>query len=537
MSAKRLQTISRKEQDMLNKSCLLEFLIDDANNMPGASKVLMADRFMISLLKAVKLKKAGRSMPLQLENDAARGELEALSRALSERGVFLDMAILDIMTYVTSEGYQFSTLSNILFGKMEHSAQLIAKNRNMPVVTAPLYLELLLLEPTPAIARCVEGKKPEPPKGSMPVPQPSQGEKAPASMSEKKERLDKLLSGLDKPAAEGEKSEAATVGDAEPAPEERGVDRLTALVNTTQEIQTLLLDRVYGQDQAVNSFVSGYFQSQLMKEARAENKKPQATFLFAGPPGVGKTFLAETVAAALKLPFKRFDMSEYSSANDVIEFCGADKNYKTPKVGNVTGFVAENPRCVLLFDEIEKAHLSIIHLFLQILDAGRLRDNYENEEISFTDAVIILTTNAGRSLYEDPTLTNLASLPKKKVIKALASDLNPTTKEPLFPAAICSRFASGNVVMFNHLESNNLYKIAKRELDSNAKGFERTMEVRVSIDDHVPSAIMFAEGGKADARTVKGRADASTTRNFTSFSVCFPRARPTRGSRICRRST
>lgn len=84
-------------------------------------------------------------------------------------------------------------------------------------------------------------------------------------------------------------------------------------------------------------------------------------------------------------------MSEYSNEQATFEFCGTDKSYKSPRPGNVTGFVEENPKCVLLFDEIEKAHINVIHLFLQMLDAGCVRDNYSNEEVSFSDAVIILT--------------------------------------------------------------------------------------------------------------------------------------------------
>ena len=151
---------------------------------------------------------------------------------------------------------------------------------------------------------------------------------------------------------------------------------------------------------------------------------------------------------------------------------------------------------------------SIIHLFLQLLDAGRVKDNYYNEEVSFTDAVIILTTNVGKNLYEDPSIVSLSAVPRKKILKALATDIDPMTRAPLFPAAICSRFASGNVVMFNHLEANNLYTIAKRELANNAASLEAATGIKITIDDKVPSAIMFSEGGKADARTVKGRANA-----------------------------
>ena len=152
-----------------------------------------------------------------------------------------------------------------------------------------------------------------------------------------------------------------------------GARRLAAVMDDVKEIRGKLLGEVYGQDAAVNSFIAGYFKAAMEAEFKEERKKPKATFLFAGPPGVGKTFLAETAADALGLPFARFDMSEYADKEANIEFCGSDKVYKNGKAGNVTSFVEKNPKCVLLFDEIEKAHLVVIHLFLQLLDAGRLR--------------------------------------------------------------------------------------------------------------------------------------------------------------------
>ena len=284
-----------------------------------------------------------------------------------------------------------------------------------------------------------------------------------------------------------------------------GARRLAAVMDDVKEIRGKLLGEVYGQDAAVNSFIAGYFKAAMEAEFKEERKKPKATFLFAGPPGVGKTFLAETAADALGLPFARFDMSEYADKEANIEFCGSDKVYKNGKAGNVTSFVEKNPKCVLLFDEIEKAHLVAIHLFLQILDAGRLRDNYTDREVSFRDAIIIFTTNAGKNLY-DETTAPLSTLSRKKILKALSADINPLNDKPLFPAAICSRFASGNVVMFDHLGAFNLFRIARREILNNAIEFERGTDIKVEVDESVISSVIFAEGGQADARAVKGRA-------------------------------
>lgn len=281
---------------------------------------------------------------------------------------------------------------------------------------------------------------------------------------------------------------------------------LNQLVDSTKDIQNHLSSVVFGQDNAISTFVSGYYQSKIRATTDENRRKPYATFLFAGPPGVGKTFLAENIAQTLGLPFQRFDMSEYCEKEANLEFCGSDKVYKNGKKGNFTSFVMDHPKSVVLFDEIEKAHSVIINLFLQMLDAGVIRDNYTDEEISLKDVLMIFTTNAGKQLYEDAESGDFSTISRKVIIKALQDDINPQTDAPYFPAAICSRFASGNVVMFNHITPHNLLTIAKREIESSASKFQRESEMNIEIDDSVYAAILFAEGGMADARTIKSRA-------------------------------
>lgn len=284
-------------------------------------------------------------------------------------------------------------------------------------------------------------------------------------------------------------------------------EEISKLVDKVKTLQSELLDTVYGQDNAVNVFTTGYFQAELLSMTDIDRKKPRATYLFAGPPGVGKTFLAEVAAEKLSLPFMRFDMSEYADKEANLEFCGSDKVYKNAKSGNVTGFVSEHPKCILLFDEVEKAHLGVIHLFLQMLDAGRLRDNYTDEEVSFKDAIIIFTTNAGKQLYESESDGDFSSLSRKVVLKALRNDINPLSGSSYFPAALCSRFASGNVIMFNHIMAHDLRHIAKKEILRSASNFSKNAGVSVDIDEKVYTALLFSEGGNADARMIKSRAE------------------------------
>lgn len=311
---------------------------------------------------------------------------------------------------------------------------------------------------------------------------------------------------------DGQKSEDSTVdaasGAEDAAPRDgASLSMLYELTEEASELRRRLLEKIYGQEHAVSSFVTGYFQARLLKMTDPSVRKPAASFLFVGAPGVGKTYLAETAAEVLDCPFARFDMSEYSDKDAVMEFSGSDGVFKGSKKGNVTGFVKKNQRCVLLFDEIEKAHLNVLHLFLQILDAGRLRDSCTDEEISFDQTMIILTSNAGYSIYDDVRNTDLDKISKRAVMQTLRTECDPRTGKPFFPPALCSRFASGNVILFNRMEPRYLKQILEYHLQKWVTNLAVKFNVDIQLDEHVSTALMFTEGGSADARIISGRAE------------------------------
>ncbi|MGN0648852.1 MAG: AAA family ATPase [Oscillospiraceae bacterium] len=282
--------------------------------------------------------------------------------------------------------------------------------------------------------------------------------------------------------------------------------QIKKLVENIREVRKELLKSVIGQENAVKVFINGYFRGELAAALDKDRRAPRSTFLFAGPPGVGKTMLSELVAKQMGIPFKRFNMSDFSGGSAVYDFVGIAKNYNDSKPGGVTGFVAKNPRCILLFDEIEKASPSVIRLFLQILDGGFLRDDNLDKNVKFTDAVIIMTTNAGRKLYEHGG--SMESVPRKVIIDAIKNDRPTPGSMPYFPPEIISRFATGNIAMFNNIDAMGLCRIAQRELERFSAMLEKTMGISMSIDPNVYSAMLLADGGRSDARTIRSRAEA-----------------------------
>lgn len=285
-------------------------------------------------------------------------------------------------------------------------------------------------------------------------------------------------------------------------------DSIDKIIEDCQRMQKNLLGKVFGQDHAVNMFVSGYFQSRVTAMAENITNKPKAIFLFAGPPGTGKTFLAENIAEQLGMPYKRFDMSAYTDNESAVStFKGVNPSFKSASEGLVTGFVNKNPKSVILFDEIEKACPMILNLFLQILDEATLVDQFTQKTVSFANTTLIFTTNLGQNLYDSDKYSSLSAIPRKKILKALEVEINPRTQEPKFPKAICSRFAAGNVVMFNHLEGNNLLKLVEKELNRNAKNLKQSSDITINYDSNISSAVLYSVGGRADGRTAKGRAN------------------------------
>ncbi|WP_321339884.1 ATP-dependent Clp protease ATP-binding subunit ClpA [Breoghania sp.] len=151
---------------------------------------------------------------------------------------------------------------------------------------------------------------------------------------------------------------------------------------------------VYGQDAAIDALSSAI---KLARAGLREPEKPIGSYLFSGPTGVGKTEVARQLASSLGVELIRFDMSEYMERHTVSRLIGAPPGYVGfDQGGLLTDGVDQNPHCVLLLDEIEKAHPDLFNILLQVMDHGKLTD-HNGKTVDFRNVILIMTTNAGAS--------------------------------------------------------------------------------------------------------------------------------------------
>jgi len=158
---------------------------------------------------------------------------------------------------------------------------------------------------------------------------------------------------------------------------------------------------IFGQDKAIDALAAAI---KMARSGLGEARKPVGSFLFAGPTGVGKTEVTRQLAIAMGVEFLRFDMSEYMERHTVSRLIGAPPGYVGfDQGGLLTEAITKHPHCVLLLDEIEKAHPDVFNLLLQVMDHGTLTDN-NGRKADFRHVILVMTTNAGALEMARPTI-------------------------------------------------------------------------------------------------------------------------------------
>lgn len=273
---------------------------------------------------------------------------------------------------------------------------------------------------------------------------------------------------------------------------------------------------IYGQDDAVAKVSDAIL---MAKSGLRDEEKPLGSFLFVGPTGVGKTELAKQLSNQMSCHLERFDMSEYMEKHTVAKLIGAPPGYVGYETGGLlTDAINKNPHCVLLLDEIEKAHPDIFNILLQVMDHGKLTDS-QGRTTNFKNVILIMTSNAGAREAESSTIGISQDIELKNVKqeKALKNTFSPEFRNRLDSIVEFSALSEELIIkivdkFLVELESKLMAKNIELEVDFEAKkwlakeGFDPKMGARPmarlidrEIKRKLSSEILFGElekGGK-----------------------------------------
>lgn len=297
-----------------------------------------------------------------------------------------------------------------------------------------------------------------------------------------------------------------------------------------EDAYNILTARVIGQDYAVNELIRACFDAELYE---TDPGRPQAVFLFAGPPGVGKTYLAKNAAELLERPFIVFDMSSYSVEKSDLQLIGVEAGFRNAMEGMLVSFVEDHPDAIILFDEIEKAHPDITRLFLSVLDGARLENKLLASNTDFSNTILIFTTNAGRSIYDNNT-KNLSATPTDVIIKELGKEKS-SDNQPKFPPELCSRFASQHIIMFNRIGISHMVKLITMYMDETCREAQKKLNITVEYDKRIP-LLLLMHFGNIDARVLTSQAKQFIRKEIYELSRQILRVKDTKTIRSIRLS-
>ena len=261
-------------------------------------------------------------------------------------------------------------------------------------------------------------------------------------------------------------------------------------INSLKNLEEDLKRNIFGQDTAIEEVV------RTIKMSRAgltEADKPVASLLFVGPTGVGKTEIARTLSNSLGVKLIRFDMSEYQEKHAASKLIGAPPGYVGYEEGGLlTDEIKKNPHSVLLLDEIEKAHIDILNVLLQVMDYATLSDN-QGRKADFRNVIIIMTSNAGaKDIGKSLVGFGAREIKGTAIMEEVKKVFSPEFRNRL-----------DKIVVFNHIDIDIAKNIVVRELE---KFKEQLLSKNISIDFSEDVIIKIAEKGTSKefgAREIK----------------------------------
>jgi ATP-dependent Clp protease ATP-binding subunit ClpA len=225
---------------------------------------------------------------------------------------------------------------------------------------------------------------------------------------------------------------------------------------------------IYGQDEAIENLASAI---KLSRAGLGHEQKPIASFLFAGPTGVGKTEVTRQLARIMGIELVRFDMSEYMERHTVSRLIGAPPGYVGYDQGGLlTEAINKNPHSVLLLDEIEKAHPDVFNLLLQVMDHGTLTDN-NGRKADFRNVIIVMTTNAGAEMLSRASIGFAAQDHSSDGMESIKKTFTPEFRNRL-DAIVQFKQLTADVI--GHVVDKFIFEFETQLADKN---------VTVSIDD------------------------------------------------------
>ena len=237
-----------------------------------------------------------------------------------------------------------------------------------------------------------------------------------------------------------------------------------------------LSSKIYGQDEAIRQVVESV---QMSKAGLLDDNKPLASLLFVGPTGVGKTEVARVLAKELGIELLRFDMSEYTEKHTVAKLIGSPAGYVGYEDGGLlTDAIRKTPNCVLLLDEIEKAHQDIYNILLQVMDYARLTDN-KGRKADFRNVILIMTSNAGAQFAGQASMGFTGNVSRGE---AMLKQVKKTFK-PEFINRL-----SGTVV-FNDMDEPMARLILKKKLGELQQKLD-AKQVEMTLSDEAFNALL-----------------------------------------------